>query len=71
MDLETKMVIMSRDVVFDKISSYKDDADGSKNTTTVALFSDDSTLGRNFFSIATDIQAEENTEATANIEVGT
>ena len=57
MDLKTNMVIVSRDVVFDEISSYKDDADGSKLTTTVALFLDDSTLGRKDFSIATDIQA--------------
>ena len=61
LDLETKMVIVSRDVVFDEISSYKDDANGSKSTTTVALFPNDSKLGRKDFSIATDIQAEENT----------
>ena len=60
MDLETKMIIVSRDVVFHEISSYKDDADGSKSTTNVALFPDDSTLWRKDFSIATDIQAEEN-----------
>ena len=46
MDLETKKVIVSRDVVFDEISCYKDDADGSKSTTTVARFPNDSTLGR-------------------------
>ena len=43
MDLETKMVIVSCDVVIDEISSYKDDADGSTSTSTVALFPDDST----------------------------
>ena len=58
MDLETKMVTVSREVVFDEISSYKDDSDGNKSTTTVALFRDDSTLGREDFSIATDIQAK-------------
>ena len=71
MDLETKMVIVSRDVVFDEISSYRDDADNSKSRTTVALFPDDSTLGRKKFPIATNIQAEENREATTNIEVAT
>ena len=57
MDLETKMVIVSRNVVFDEISSYRDDADNNKSTTTVALFPDDSTLGRKEFTIGTDIQA--------------
>ena len=71
MDLETNMVIVSRDVVFDEISSYRDDADNSKNTTTDALFPDDSTLGRKEFPIVTDIPAEENREATTNIEVAT
>ena len=71
MDLETNMVIVSRDVVFDKISSYKDDADNNKSTTTVAIFPDDSTLGRKKFPIVTNIQAEENIEATTNIEVAT
>ena len=56
MDLKTKKVIVSRDVVFDEISSYKDDADDSKSKTTVALFPDHSTLGRIDFSIATTIQ---------------
>ena len=65
------MVIVSRDVVFDEISSYRDDADNSKSTTTVALFFDDSTLGRREFPIATGIQVEENREATTNIEVAT
>ena len=69
MDLETKKVIVSRDVVFDEISSYKVNADGSKSTTTVALFPYDSTLERKDFSIATDIQAKENIETTTNIEV--
>ena len=54
MDLETKMVIVSRDVVFDEISSYKDDAEENIE-----------------FPIATDIQAEENIEATTNIEFAT
>ena len=72
MDLETKKVIESRDVVFDEISSYKYDADGSK--VQLLLHSSlmiDSTLGRKDFLIATDIQAGENTEATTNIEVAT
>ena len=71
MDLVTKMVIVSRDVVFDEISSYRDDADKNKSTTTFALFPYDSTLGRKEFPIATDIQAEENRETTTNIEVAT
>ncbi|XP_023548351.1 uncharacterized protein LOC111807018 [Cucurbita pepo subsp. pepo] len=68
MDLETKMFVVSSDVEIDEISSYKDEADDSNSRTTVALFPDNSTLGRKDFSIARDIQAEENTEATTNIE---
>ena len=71
MDLETKMFVVSSDVEIDEISSYKDEADDSNSRTTVALFPDNSTLGRKDFSIARDIQAEENTEATTNIEVAT
>ncbi|KAG8472627.1 hypothetical protein CXB51_034316 [Gossypium anomalum] len=71
MDSETKEFIISYDVVFDEVSCHKDDANGSKGTTSLALFPDDFLLARSFSSIEGCIQSEENTDATTSSETVT